>query len=125
MSKKILIIDDEELIVRSLKKLLEKNDFEVFLAKNGQDALVMTEEERFDLVIADIRLPGMNGVEAIQAIYNELEKNKQKRIPAIFISGYSTDNIKHAAKKLQPLDYVSKPFNNDELIDTIRKALCV
>ena len=59
MAKNILIIDDEELIIKSLKKLLEKNGYSVFIAKNGQDALVMAEEESFDLIVADIRMPGV------------------------------------------------------------------
>lgn len=55
MAKKILLIDDEELIMRSLSKLLEKSGYEVFIAKNGQDAMIMTEEDDFGLILADIR----------------------------------------------------------------------
>ncbi|MBD3245957.1 MAG: response regulator, partial [Candidatus Omnitrophica bacterium] len=73
MSKKILIIDDEELIVRSLARLLQKNGYTVFVAKRGEDALVMAEEEEFDLIIADIRMPGMNGVETIKQLNAHLE----------------------------------------------------
>ena len=74
MAKKILVIDDEELIIKSLSKLLEKNGYEVFIAKNGQDAIAMTEEEIFDFIVADIRMPGMNGVETTKSIYKILEK---------------------------------------------------
>ena len=121
MAKNILIIDDEELIIRSLKKLLEKNGYSVFIAKNGQDALVMAEEENFDLIVADIRMPGLNGVETIQAIYEDGEKNKD--IPVIFITGYADEELKQKAKTLKPVAYIYKPFDTAELVDEIRKVL--
>ena len=121
MAKNILIIDDEELIIKSLKKLLEKNGYSVFIAKNGQDALVMAEEESFDLIVADIRMPGLNGVETIQAIYEDGEKNK--KIPVIFITGYADEELKQKAKALKPAAYIFKPFDTAELVDEIRKVL--
>lgn len=115
MVKKILVIDDEELIVKSLKKLLEKSGFEVFIAKNGQDALVMAEEENFDLIVADIRMPGMNGVETIESM--------PKKIPTIFITGYADEEIKKRAKILKPIAYIYKPFDIKELVDKVKEVL--
>lgn len=115
MAKKILVIDDEELIIRSLRKLLEKNGFMVFVAKNGQDALVMAEEEDFDLIVADIRMPGMNGVETVESI--------KKHIPTIFITGYADEDIEKKAKVLDPIAYIYKPFDINELVDKIKKVL--
>ena len=123
MAKNILVIDDEELIIKSLRKLLEKNGFAVFVAKNGQDALVMTEEEIFDLIIADIRMPGMNGVETVQSIYAILEKRNLKMIPTIFITGYANEEIRKKADELKPIAYIYKPFEIDELVDKIKKVL--
>lgn len=123
MAKNILIIDDEELIIRSLKKLLEKNGYSVFIAKNGQDALVMAEEESFDLIVADIRMPGLNGVETIQAIYEGLEQKGLKDIPAIFITGYADEEIKRKAEALKPVAYIYKPFDIKELVDKVRDIL--
>jgi len=123
MAKKILVIDDEELIVRTLKKLLEKNGFTVFVAKNGQDALVMVEEEPFDLIVGDIRMPGMNGVETLHAIYEGLQKRGVKRIPVIFITGYADEEIKQRAKALKRVAYIYKPFDIPELVDRIKEVL--
>ncbi|MFA5119279.1 MAG: response regulator [Candidatus Omnitrophota bacterium] len=123
MAKKILVIDDEELIIKSLSKLLEKNGYEVFVTKNSQDALIMTEEEDFDLVLADIRMPGMNGVETLTQIYINQSKEKNKRIPVIFITGYADEEVEAKAKKLEPVAYIYKPFDIDKLLDTIKKAL--
>lgn len=115
MAKRILVIDDEELIVRSLKKLLEKNGFDVFIAKNGQDALAMAEEEDFDLIIADVRMPGINGVETVQSM--------PKKIPTIFITGYADEEIKRRAKTLKPIAYIYKPFDIEELVDKVKEVL--
>ena len=123
MAKKILVIDDEELIIKSLSRLLEKNGYEVFVAKNGQDAIIMTEEEDFDLILADIRMPGMNGVDTIQSIYEGLQSNNLKKIPIIFITGYADEKIKRKADILKPIAYIYKPFDMVEILDKIKKAI--
>ena len=109
--KKILVIDDEELVIRSLSKLLEKNGYTVFLAKNGQDALVMVEEETFDLLIADIRMPGMNGVETVLSINEILKKQNIKKVPVIFITGYADEKIEKMVEEFTPVAYIYKPFD--------------
>lgn len=123
MAKKILVIDDEELVVKSLRILLEKQGFEVFIVKNGQDALAVIEEESFDLIIADIRMPGMNGVETVEAIYENFEKRNIKKTPAIFITGYADEEFKQKAKSLNPLAYIYKPFDINELVDKVKTVL--
>ena len=123
MAKKILVIDDEELIIKSLRKLLEKDGFTVFVAKNGQDALVMADEETFDLIIADIRMPGLIGVETLESIYENLAKNNLKLTPVIFITGYADEEVKKKAKTFEPIAYIYKPFDISELVDKVRGAL--
>lgn len=123
MAKKILVIDDEEIIIKSLSKFLEKNGYEVFVAKNGQDAIVMAEEEDFDLILADIRMPGMNGVETVERIYEGISAKRQKKIPTIFITGYADEMIEKKTKALTPAAYIYKPFDIGELLDNIKKAI--
>lgn len=123
MANKILVIDDEELIIRSLRKLLEKDGFIVFVAKNGQDAVVMNEEEKFDLIIADIRMPGLNGVETVQSIYEVLGNQKLKKTPVIFITGYADEGMEEKAEKLKPIAYIYKPFDIKELVDKVKEVL--
>ena len=72
--KRILVIDDEELLIKTFDRLLEKQGYEVYTVKNGADAIVMVEEEQFDLIITDIRMPGDDGVETIKKI-DEIQKN--------------------------------------------------
>ena len=123
MKNKILIIDDEELIIKSLTKLLEKTGFEVFVAKNGQDAIVMAEEEEFDLIISDIRMPGINGVETIQGILVGLKKDGRDVPPVIFITGYADKDCEREAKKLNPVAYIYKPFDIVDLVKKIKLTL--
>lgn len=123
MAKKILVIDDEELIVKSFSKLLERNGYEVLVAKNGQDAIAMIEEQDFDLIIADIRMPGINGVKTIQTINKLKEKNKRKKEPVIFITGYADEKNEKEAKALGPIAYIYKPFDISELVGKINKIL--
>ena len=119
MEKKILIIDDEELIIKSFTKLLEKNGYNVFVAKKGEDALVISEEEDFDLIIVDIKMPGINGVETVKSLY-EL---KGKKTPTIFISGYAEDELQKQAEALNPVAYINKPFDISELMNKIKEVI--
>jgi len=123
MAKKILVIDDEEIIIKSLSKLLEKEGYEVFVAKNGQDAIIMVEEGDFDLILADIRMPGMNGVETVEHIYKEMSSKQKRKIPAIFITGYADEMIEKKTKILNPAAYIHKPFNIGELLSNIKKVI--
>jgi CheY-like chemotaxis protein len=121
MGKNILIIDDEEMIIKSLSRILEKSGYKVFIAKNGQDAVIMAEEANFDLILADIRMPGISGVEAVREIYNI--NKKSKKIPTIFITGYADEMAEKEAQKLVPEAYLYKPFDLNELMNKIKKAI--
>ncbi len=123
MAKKILVIDDEELIIRSLAKLLEKSGFEAFVAKTGQDAIVMVEEEDFDLIISDIRMPGLNGIEAVKGIYKVFDEKGAEHPPVIFVTGYADKECKQEAKALNPVDYIYKPFDILDLVGRVKSTL--
>jgi len=122
MAKKILLIDDEELIIKSLKKLLEKDGFTVFIAKNGQDALSLSDKETFDVIIADIRMPGINGVETIKSLNETIGKRGLKKPGVIFITGYADEEMQQEAEALGPVAYIYKPFDISELISKIKEA---
>jgi len=123
MPKRILIIDDEEIVIRSVCLLLEKSGYEVYVVKNGQDAVAIAEESRFDLIIADIRMPGMNGVEAVKRIHKVLRKKKESLFPVIFITGYADKGIEKQAQELKPVGYLYKPFDNADLLEKVREAI--
>ena len=123
MAKRILVVDDEEIVIRSVTLLLEKAGYEVYVVKNGRDALAAIEGSSFDLIIADIRMPGINGVETVKQTYKVLDKRKQGRVPVIFITGYADKGIEGQVSKLKPTGYLYKPFDNKELLDKVKEAI--
>lgn len=123
MAKRILVIDDEELIIRSLTKLLEKNGFEVFVVKRGQDAIAIVEEENFHLIISDIRMPGMNGIETVKNIFNVFGQRNFPKPPVIFITGYADKESEQEANNLGPVAYIYKPFDISTLVTKVKEVL--
>ena len=121
MKKKILVLDDEELIIKTMSKLLEKNDYETIILKRGQDAIVLAEEEQFDLIISDIRMPGENGIEVITQIFDIIDGKGEKRPPVIFITGYADKELEEAAKKLNPAGYIYKPFDLNDILQKLNE----
>jgi len=114
---KILIADDEKNIREVLKRLLEKNNYkDIYLAEDGQQALEIIEDENIDLIISDINMPKMNGLELF-------EKVKNNNIPFIILTAFGTIEIAVNAIKNGVYDFISKPFNEAELTATIQKAL--
>lgn len=120
--KSILVIDDEELITKSLVLALEKNGYDVLVAKRCDEAIAMAEEVDFDLVISDIRMPGVDGIETVQRVLNVMERRQTKKSPTIFITGYADPKAEIEAKKLKPKAYILKPFDLTEFLSEVGKA---
>ena len=123
MAKKILLIDDEELITRTLANALERAGYEVLVAKSGQDAIVMAEEEDFDLIISDIRMPGLNGIDTVKGILKATKARGQTKLPAIFITGYADQAIENQARDLKPHAYIQKPFDYQDFMERVKAAV--
>ena len=115
--KSVLIVDDEVGARESLKMIL-KNDYEVFLAKNAEEAFLQIKNHSPDVILLDIILPDLDGLKV-------LEKIKQNDPDAIVIMITATKTVKTAveAMKLGAYDYVTKPFDVDELRLIISRAL--
>ena len=115
--KQILVIDDEENMRHFLKSLLAKEGYEVSLAADGLEGLQLLEEQIFDIILCDIRMPRMDGLEFLREI-----KKTAVDATIIIMSAYGTLDIAIEAMKLGAYDYISKPFKPDEIILTLRKA---
>jgi len=115
---RILCIDDDLDLVTLLKRFLSKNGYSVEFALSGSKGLKLFEEENFDLVLCDFRLPDKDGLEMIQ----ELRKLKPG-IPIILITAYSDVKIAVKAVKMGAYEYVSKPILPDEILITVANAL--
>lgn len=120
-AKKILVIDDDKLVRQSVERVLKMNGYQVLLAENANDALLKAENESFDLIISDIRMPGKNGVEAAHEIRRLFDEKTRKDIPIIFITGFADESQALDAEKLG--EVILKPFDVERLIVTVREYL--
>ena len=112
----ILIAEDEEITQKHLRSTLEREGHRVTSVLNGLDALAAFEERDFDLLIADIKMPGMTGLDLLPKV-----KEKHPEVDVIIITGYGSIDSAIEAMKLGALDYVTKPFELEELAMKVRK----
>jgi len=116
---KILVVDDEEIICYSLRLVLEKRGYEVVTAQRAQEALDKLKEETFDVVLADIRMPEMDGIQMLKAI-----RQIDPQLPVIFITGYPAIQTAAEGLKWGAEDYITKPFDNvQKVLVPIEKAM--
>ena len=114
----ILIVDDEKNYLVVLEALLSPEGYEIVTSEKAQEALRMIQEADVDLVLTDMKMPGMTGMELLE----EAKKIKPE-VPVIMMTAYGTIEMAVEAMKKHAYDYITKPFQNEELKLTIRKAL--
>lgn len=114
----VLIVDDEKNYLVVLEALLGPEGYETRTANNARDALRLIRESDLDLVITDMKMPGMSGMELL----DEAKKIKPE-IPVIMMTAYGTIEMAVEAMRKQAYDYITKPFQNEELKLTVKKAL--
>ncbi len=119
MSKQtILIVDDEVKVSQLLYKVLGKEGFITLSANSGKEALDLIDRHKVDLVISDINMPGMTGVELLKRI-----RDLDSSIKVILITAYATLETAIEAIRMGASDYITKPFDIDEIIQTVKKCL--
>lgn len=123
MAKKILIVDDDRLVATSLATLLKAEGYIVNSAESGREAFDLINQDEFDLIISDIRMPEINGIEMMNYINNDLKTKNKKAIPVVFITGYSDETSFNAAKKMGAADFLYKPFDKELFLNSIAIAL--
>lgn len=123
MKKRILVIDDEEIITISLQKLLRHAGYDVVIVQDADSALQKVKEDDFDLIISDVRMPDIDGIQAIKQIRNYLQEAEKDLIPEILITGYADLDKYEEAKKLNVKKYVNKPFDNTEFLQGVKDIL--
>jgi len=114
----ILIVDDEPNYLVILSELLRDDGFEVFTAPGGAEGLDLVRDVDLDLVITDMQMPGMDGLQLLEAI-----KKINNHLPVIIITAFAEVDKAVTAMQAGAFNYLAKPFSNDELIVTINKAL--
>lgn len=113
---KILIIDDEDIMRNCLCDVLTDDGYSVEIAREGHEGLNLFENNPSDIVILDIKMPGISGIEVLKII-----KNKKKSAQVVMITGYATVQTAVECMKLGAYDYMTKPFDMYQIRDVIRQ----
>ena len=118
MSKSILIVDDNPNMSSLLSEMLEVFDFESSRAGDGNEALDKLEGGKFEMVITDMRMPNMSGLELIKQV-----KTKYPKMPVVLISGYSVADVSDDPDACKPDGFLSKPFMMSDIEELLNSLL--
>jgi len=115
-SKRILVVDDDNRILESLKVILESEGYTVETAESGEEAEKRNKNGFFDMALLDIKLPGMQGTELLEILHRE-----SPRMVKIMMTGYPSLENAIASLKLGADTYIMKPVNPEKLLDVVKK----
>lgn len=117
MAKNILVVDDDGIVTKSLCSLLNTAGYSADASEDGFDAIEKIKDTHIDLIIIDIRMPQIDGVQTVKKIKELLKSKHKPDIPIIFITGYADSKINLEAKELG--EVIFKPFDNQEFLKCI------
>lgn len=115
----ILIVDDDRSVQMALEMILADEGMQVDKADDGESALELIYQRKYDLVLADLRMPNMNGLELLKTI----RKQWGRSLPMIFISAYASDEVTDQALKAGISDFIIKPFDVQGVVKSVKCAL--
>lgn len=119
VTRKILVVDDDEHILRSLTQYLELEDFQVCSASSGPEALKLFAEEKPDLLVLDVMMPGMDGFQVLEKLRGDAET---AQVPVLMLTARDQHNDILKGYQMGATSYLVKPFNLDELVDAINEV---
>ena len=114
---KVLIIDDEVDLGFLFEKILTPEGYTVLIAHNGYDGIKINQKSDPDIILLDLKMPGISGIETLRRI-----RKKDASVIVIIITGYGDAETIRDAESLNVYEYLSKPFNNETIIKTIKEA---
>jgi two-component system OmpR family response regulator len=114
---KVLVVDDEEDFLETIVKRLQDRDLEVSGVESGEEALRLVDSQDFDVVVLDVRMPGLDGIETLKEL-----KKKKPLTEVIMLTGHASVESGIQGMQLGAFDYVMKPVPLDELLDKMRQA---
>ena len=117
MAKKVLVVDDEKLIVKGIRFSLEQDGMEVDCAYDGEEALSMAKEKEYDMILLDLMLPKLDGLSVCQQI------REFSNVPIVMLTAKGEDMDKILGLEYGADDYITKPFDNQELLVRIEAVL--
>ncbi len=116
--KRIILIDDEIIVGKTLSKVLYEEGYEVFCVTDGETAIDVINDDDFDLILLDLKLSGIDGIETLKAI-----RDKNSNIPVILVSGYLSIERVEEASKYGIFSYIRKPFKIEDVRMKVNRAL--
>jgi len=116
--KKALVIDDEQIVLDSVKKILSGENYEVEVTLSGRQGLEWAVQKDYDVVLTDMKMPDIGGMVVLRDV-----KRARPSMPVIIITGYATVSSAVQAMKLGAADYIEKPFTPDELLKALDRAI--
>jgi DNA-binding NtrC family response regulator len=117
---KALVIDDEQIVLDSVKKILAPEGFDVDMSSSGRTGLDLALNNVYDIVLTDIRMPEIGGMRILRDV-----KRARPSVPVVIITGYATVQSAVQAMKLGATDYIEKPFTPEELLQAVKAAIDV
>lgn len=118
-SKKVLIAEDSSVIQNLTKKILQIQNYQIFSAKNGLEVLSMLENDYYDIILMDINMPKMDGMECAKKI-RALADSEKSQIPIVAITGNARNYTMEEFKTAGINEYLQKPLNFDNLVETVK-----
>jgi CheY-like chemotaxis protein len=115
--RKILVVDDDINVSKSIRKVISEEEYEVETALSGEEALQMDRKKKFDLIITDLMMPGLNGLELLETL-----KQARPGVNVIMITGYPTIKTAVQSVKMGAFDYLPKPFTPAELRSLVTRV---
>lgn len=116
-NNQILVIDDDPFVLESISRLLQEYGYNVIACKSGEEAIPRLSGSHIDLVLTDIKMPGMSGIEVLSGIHDI-----DPKMPVILMTGYAELDMAINAIKKGAFDFITKPYNADYILHTIEKA---
>jgi len=123
MSQNILVVDDDPLVLRSVKRLLDNEGYHVEAVKSAKQGFERIKSQDFHILICDIRMPEIDGIELTTQIKDYHKSQNKPELPIIFITGYASEEASIKAIKLGAKDYILKPFDLEKLLGAVKKAV--
>lgn len=119
VTQKILVVDDDPVVGKSIDRVLSNKGYAVITAANGEEAMRKLANEHYDLVFTDIRMPGISGLEVAERL-----KASQPWLPVVIITGYGSDAYEARAAAAGVTDFLRKPLSPEMIEGSTDKALC-
>ena len=117
--KNVLIVDDSKTILKTAKLILQ-DKYEIYLANSGKMAIDILEKKEIDIVLMDVDMPEMDGIETVRVIRG---MDKVKDVPVVFFTALASKEVVDRCKEVGMKGYVLKPYRPEELIDTIKSVI--